>query len=185
MSRTDATLTRLRRADHHLGLAGDLLSRPLPEYRAAAVHVNATVREALAALVAWNGPGVLPAEDLAALSRRAVAFASILRTPVSRALASRPELRRVGSAATLTVHDREAVETAWFTARNLYHTVRRELPSTIRAAVHPRYAAGASPDAQPLTPAGGDGASGDLPLATVSPAVPRRFVDRAFAPTAA
>lgn len=135
LAQNGPTREHLRRAHHHLDLARDLLDRLDPEFRAAAVHIVESFREALAAVNAWHCVR-LPAEaDVREHASHAVGFASILRTPANRALADLATLRAVGTKERLSVHDREAVETAWYTARNLYRTASGEVPADARTGV--------------------------------------------------
>lgn len=121
----------VRRARHHLGLACDLLDRPEPEFRGAAAHIEGSYREALAALATWHSVTLPEAADVREVAGYAVHFASILRTPARRALAALPVLRGVVGKGALSVHDREIVESAWYTARNLLRTVEGELPAAV------------------------------------------------------
>lgn len=133
LPQTGPAREHLRLARHHLDLASDLLNRPDPEFRAAAVHVTTSYQRALAALTTWNRVRLPEGADVRELGRPAVRFASVLRTPVGRALAAEPVLRAVGTKERLDVHDREVVETGWYTARNLYRAVAGELPACVRA----------------------------------------------------
>ena len=131
LSQTAATREYLGQARRALERAGDLLRRPEPDYRAAAEQVEASYRASLRALIAWHGATLPEAPDVRALGERAVQFASILRTFIRRALALLPTLRAAVGKERLGVHEREGVATAWYTARNLYEAVVRELPERV------------------------------------------------------
>lgn len=133
LPQTGPAREHLRQARYHLDLARGLLDRSTPEHRAAAGHVAMCYQRALSAVTTWNRVHLSEGADVRELGHHAVHFASILRTPVGRALAVLPELRTVGSKEALDVHDREGVETGWYTARNLYRTVVGELPACVRA----------------------------------------------------
>lgn len=133
LSQTAPAREHLRQARYHLGLARDLLDRPTPEYRAAAAHIATSYQRALSAITTWHGDPGPEGADVRELGRRAINFANVLRTPLRQALAVLPTLRSVGAKERLSVHDREGVETAWYTARNLYRAVAGELPAGVRA----------------------------------------------------
>ena len=123
LSQTGPTQEHLRQARYHLDLAHGLLRRSTPEYRAAAAHVATSYQRALSAITTWHSDPVPEGADVRELGRRAINFSNVLRTPLRQALAVLPTLRAVGAKERLGVHDREGVETAWYTARNLYRTV--------------------------------------------------------------
>ena len=134
LSQTAATRAHLQQAHRSLELARDLLRRREPDYRAAAAAVEASFRASLFALTTWHGATLPEEPDVRALGERAVQFASILRTFISRALSLLPTLRAAGGKGRLGVHDREGVAAGWYTARNLYQAVARELPKGVREA---------------------------------------------------
>lgn len=131
LPQSDAVRMHLRQARSHLDLARDLLTRPDPELRAAAVHIERCYYDALAAVTTWHRVSLPTTADVREHARHAVHLASILRTPAHRALVALPTLRTAGVKARLDVHDREQIETGWYTARNLYHTVLGELPAPV------------------------------------------------------
>ena len=133
LSQTGPTQEHLRQARYHLDLAHGLLRRSTPEYRAAAAHVATSYQRALSAITTWHSDPVPEGADVRELGRRAINFSNVLRTPLRQALAVLPTLRAVGAKERLGVHDREGVETAWYTARNLYRTVVGALPASVRA----------------------------------------------------
>lgn len=132
LPQTGPAREHLRQARYHLDLARGLLASPSPEYQAAAGHIAMCYQRALSAVTTWNGVRLPEGADLRELGHHAVPFASILRTPVDRALAVLPMLRTVGSKEALDVHDREGVATGWYTARNLYLTVVGAVPPCVR-----------------------------------------------------
>lgn len=134
LPQTGPTREHLRQAQHHLDLARELLDRAAPEYRAAAAHVVMCYQRALSALTTWNRTRLPEGAGVRELAPPAIHSASILRTPVGRALAVLPTLRTVGGKKRLDVHDREDVEASWYTARNLYRSVAGELPACVRSA---------------------------------------------------
>lgn len=133
LPQTGPTREHLRQARYHLDLTRELLDHSVPEYRAAAGHIAMCYQRALSAVTTWNRVRLSEGADVRELGHHAAHFASILRTPVGRALAILPRLRTVGSKEMLDVHDQEGVETGWYTARNLYRTVVGELPACVRA----------------------------------------------------
>lgn len=132
LPQTGPAREHLRQARYHLDVARGLLDRSTPEYRAAAGHIAVCYQRALSAVTTWNRVRLSEEADVRELGRHAVHSASILRTPVGRALAILPRLRTIGSQEVLDVHDREGVVTGWYTARNLYRTAAGELPACVR-----------------------------------------------------
>lgn len=142
-----ATHEHLQEARYHLDLARELLDRPTPEYRAAAAHIAACYQRALTAVTTWNSLHLPEETDVPELGRHAARYSAPLQTSVNRVIESLPILRAVGAKATLDVHDREGIETGWYTARNLYRTVAGELPAGVRAGREARPAPGPEPRA--------------------------------------
>lgn len=133
LPQAEATREHLQQARYHLDLARELLDRPTPEYRAAAVHVVACYQRALTAITTWNSLRLPEGTDVPELGRRAAHYSAPLQTSVNRVIESLPILRAVGAKAKLGVNDREGIETGWYTARNLYRIVAGELPASVRA----------------------------------------------------
>lgn len=115
---------RLGEAEAHLGRAKDHLEASPPDYARALGEVLDSFRASLVAALTGYGATPDPDAPLGDLAERAVRNDSVLKTVVSRAVvfAERaPAIER--SSSNPSVHDREDVETGWYTARNLVRTV--------------------------------------------------------------
>ena len=115
-----------------LARAGTALNTSPPDDRAAAPAVRLCVETTLAAYATWQGMVVADRTDVAAVAERVARVDSSLRTPAHRAVLLLPGLRAAESGAPLGVPVREAVETGWYTARNLISQVSAALPAGAR-----------------------------------------------------
>ena len=121
-----------------LARARTALDTAPPEYRAAAPAVRLCVETTLAAFTTWQGMVVLDRTDLAEVAERVARVDSTLRTPARRAVLLLPGLRAAESGARAGNAVREAVETGWYTARNLISQVASAVPARARPAAFDR-----------------------------------------------
>jgi hypothetical protein len=132
-TRPDDAPALLHAAQVHLDRARERLDASPPASVEALDAVLASFRASLLAYLAWYGAA--PEEDapLPALAERAVRCDNVLKTAVHRAVQLVGRAPGIGAASRPTVHDREDVETGWYTARNLVRTVAGRIgpePST-------------------------------------------------------
>ena len=138
-----------------LARARTALTASPPDYRAAAPAVRLCVETALAAYAVWQGMVVPDRTDLAEVAEQVARLDSTLRTPAHRAVLLVPGLRAAESGARVDVAVREAVETGWYTARNLISQVAIAVPARARPT--------AFDPAQPLCPPAPDPPAPDPP----------------------
>lgn len=122
----------LQDAEALLARARTALNASPPDDRAAAPAVRLCVETTLAAFTTWQGMVVPDRADLAEVVEQVVRLDSTLRTPAHRAVLLLPGLRAAESGAQLSVAVREAVETGWYTARNLISQVSGAVPAGAR-----------------------------------------------------
>lgn len=126
--------TWLREAGAHLGQARDRLNATPRDHAGALPEVLASIHTSLLAFIDGFGGTPDPDASLAALAERAVRCDSVLKTATHRAMRFVERAPAIQRATTLSVHDREDVETGWYSARNLYHAVMGQLAESHPAA---------------------------------------------------
>lgn len=125
-SSTSSAARQLRDADASLARARDHLDRSPVDYAAALEEVTDSVRASLLAFLAGYGCTADPDAPISTLAARAVRCDSALKTAAHRAVHLAERAPSIRQSARPTVHDREDVETGWYTARNLSRTVRAQ-----------------------------------------------------------
>jgi hypothetical protein len=123
---TDVAST-LREAGAHLNRARALLEASPRDHVAV---LDATLDSFRASLLAFLlGYGATPDPDapLYVLAERAVRTDSVLKTVAHRAVLLVERAPAIRQAARPSIHDREDVETGWYTARNLYRTAAGQI----------------------------------------------------------
>lgn len=138
--RAERVRARLGESDAYLAEARKSLRARPSDHLAALTAVLASFRASLLAFLNDYGATPDPEGVLATLGERAVRSASVLKTPVHRALLLVARAPAIRQAVRLSVYDRADVETGCYTARNLVQTVRTALPAALaaRALLTPR-----------------------------------------------
>lgn len=117
----------LHEAEAHLERARTALDASPREEGAALEATLDVFRASLLAFLTEHGAAPTPDASLDVLAEWAVRCNSVLKTAVRRALHLAHRAPAIRRAARPSVHDREDVETGWYTARNLYETVAARL----------------------------------------------------------
>ena len=126
---TDAAV-RLREAQTHLNRAKARLDASPRDHAAVLGATLDSFRASLLAFLLWYGAVPDPETPLDTLAERAVRNDSALKTAAHRAMLLAARAPAIRQTARPSVHDREDVETGWYTARNLHRTVVGRLATT-------------------------------------------------------
>lgn len=121
---------RLAEARAHLDRAKVHLDASPSDYAGALERALCSCRASLDAFLLHHGATPRPGAPLDAIAQRAVRSDSVLKTAARRAVQLVKRAPAIEpSSPRLSIHDREDVQTGWYTARNLYQTVAGRLVS--------------------------------------------------------